>query len=254
MPDPLPLLVEAAREGGLIALDHWRQNPETWQKDDDSPVSAADLAVDTHLREHLMGAHPDHGWLSEETADTPDRLKAERCFILDPIDGTRAFLAGETSWAVSLAVTEGPEVVAAVVHLPARDMTYTAAHGRGARLNGLRISTSDRHEADGARMLANKATYAPGYWRRLPAFQRMFRPSLAYRIACVAEGKADAMLTLRRAWEWDIAAGALIASEAGAQVTDRHGARLRFNTPEAASDGVLIAGPTLHRGILDVLV
>ncbi len=245
----LPLLIDAALAAGEIARAHWRQDPETWTKADHSPVSAADLEVDAAMAQALRSARPDYGWLSEESPDDSTRLDARHCFVLDPIDGTRAFLKGEEIWAVSLAVTEGPEVTAAVVHLPARDLTFTAAKGQGARLNGALLTVSTRPDPEGARLLASKPTYAAQHWRYLPGFERMFRPSLAYRIACVGRGRADAMLTLRPAWEWDVAAGSLIAAEAGARVTDRHGAPLSFNTPGRRSDGVLAANPALHNAI-----
>ncbi len=245
----LALLIDAALTAGQIACSHWKTAPRTWTKADDSPVSAADLEVDRALRDALLAARPGYGWLSEESPEDLARLKREHCFILDPIDGTRAYLRGETSWAVSLAVADAGRVTAAVVHLPARDLTYTAAAGQGAFLNGTPLRASGRADPDGARLLASKASYAPRHWARLPAFERMFRPSLAWRIACVGEGRADATLTLRAAWEWDIAAGALIAGEAGAAVTDRRGADLRFNTPARQSAGLLVANPTLHAAI-----
>ncbi len=247
--DDLPLLIDAALTAGDIACRHWGGAPRIWTKSDDSPVSAADLEVDAALREALLAARPGYGWLSEESRDDPARLHREHCFILDPIDGTRAFLNNEKTWAISLAVAQGSAIAAAVVHLPARGRTYTAAAGRGAWLNGRPLVASARGEPDGARLLASRPTYAAQNWSRVPAFERMFRSSLAYRIACVGEGRADAMLTLRPAWEWDVAAGALIAAEAGARVTDRFGGPLRFNTPGRRSQGVLAANPVLHDAI-----
>lgn len=249
----LPLLIDAALAAGRIACSHWRRSPETWTKNDRSPVSAADLAVDAAVRDALLAARPDYGWLSEESPDDPDRLRRRHCFILDPIDGTRAFLQGEETWGVSLAVAEGGRVTAAVIHMPAKRLTYSAAAGQGADLNGAPIRASQRVDPDGARLLAPKPTYGHGNWVRVPQFERLFRPSLAYRIACVADGRADAMLTLRDAWEWDTAAGALVAAEAGARVTDRHGATLNFNTPGRKSAGMLTANPALHGAIRSAL-
>lgn len=245
----LPLLIDSSLIAGQIACSYWRRAPEVWTKEDRSPVSAADVAVDEAMREALLAARPDYGWMSEESPDDPDRLKRRHCFILDPIDGTRAFLKGEQTWGVSLAVADRGRVTSAVIHMPAKRLTYTAALDRGAYLNGTPIRASDRADADGARLLASKPTYGDMNWARLPRFERLFRSSLAYRIACVAEGRADAMLTLRDAWEWDTAAGALVAAEAGARVTDRHGAELRFNTPGRKSAGVLTANPALHGAI-----
>ncbi len=249
----LTLLIDAALSAGEIATAHWGRSPRTWTKSDASPVSAADLEVDRALRDALLSARSEYGWLSEESPEDPARLERECCFILDPIDGTRAFLKGETNWAVSLAVAQGSRITAAVVHMPAKGRTYTAAAGQGAWLNGTPLSVTGRADPEGARLLASRPTYGAENWRRLPAFERVFRPSLAYRIACVGEGRADAMLTLRPAWEWDVAAGALVAAEAGARVTDRHGAELHFNTPGRRSQGVLAANPALHAAIRGAL-
>jgi len=247
----LALLVTAAREAGEIALGHWRRDPEVWDKGGNDPVSEADFAVDRHLRERLLAARPGYGWLSEETPDSADRLGCERVFIVDPIDGTRAFVDGQETWAHSLAVTEAGEVTAGVVFLPAKNRLYAAALGEGARLEGALIAASPRTEAPGARVLANRANFEPGNWTVPPDdLERSFRPSLAYRLALVGEGRFDAMLTLRDAWEWDIAAGALIAAEAGGIVTDRTGAPIRFNAPGARAPGVLAAAPGVHGALL----
>ncbi len=247
----LALLVTAAREAGEIALGHWRRDPEVWDKGGNDPVSEADFAVDRHLRERLLAARPGYGWLSEETPDSADRLGCERVFIVDPIDGTRAFVDGQETWAHSLAVTEAGEVTAGVVFLPAKNRLYAAALGEGARLEGALIAASPRTEAPGARVLANRTNFEPGNWTVPPDdLERSFRPSLAYRLALVGEGRFDAMLTLRDAWEWDIAAGALIAAEAGGIVTDRTGAPIRFNAPGARAPGVLAAAPGVHGALL----
>jgi myo-inositol-1(or 4)-monophosphatase len=196
----------------------------------------------------LRGARPGYGWLSEETEDTAARLGAERVFIVDPIDGTRSFIEGSDSWAHSLAVAEGGVVIAAVVYLPMRDKLYAAAAGQGATLNGASIRATGRADLEGASILAAKPNYAPENWQggRVPEVARAFRPSLAYRLSLVAEGRFDAMMTLRPSWEWDIAAGDLILREAGAMTSDRRAGPLRFNNAVPMVDGVLAANPVLH--------
>jgi len=247
--DDLHLLTDAARRAGDIAMGFFNAKPEVWDKPDGAgPVTEADLAVDEMLRESLQGARPTYGWLSEETEDNPDRLTAARLFIIDPIDGTRAFIEGSAGWAHSLAVVERGQVVAGVVYLPVSDRMYSAALGQGAFLNGTPIRASRCAHLHDATVLAARPTYDSWNWKDgvVPPVIRKFRSSLAYRMSLVGEGRFDAMLTLRATWEWDIAAGTLIVSEAGGIASDRRLAPLRFNTPGAQVNGVLAAGAQLH--------
>ena len=240
----LALLTRAAREAGEIAMGHFNRDPQVWHKPgDEGPVTEADLAVDAHLHALLRDARPDYGWLSEETADDRERLDRTRVFVIDPIDGTRSFIRGDRDWGHALAVVEDGVAVAGVVHMPARGLTFTAAAGQGARLNGEAIFVSAEADPARARVLATKANMDPSHWAGgVPGFQRSFRSSLAYRMSLAAQGRFDAMLTLRPAWEWDIAAGAVIVTEAGGHAVDRQGRGLRFNSAERLLDGVLAGG------------
>ncbi|TPE52089.1 3'(2'),5'-bisphosphate nucleotidase CysQ [Amaricoccus solimangrovi] len=248
----LALITEAAEAAGEIARRHFNAAPRTWEKPGGfGPVTEADLEIDAMLHERLLGARPGYGWLSEESPDDPARLEARRVFVLDPIDGTRAFIAGQKGWAHSIAVAERGEIVAAVVHLPMLGRTYAARLGHGATLNGQPIAASGREALDGARLLATSATMDPGRWvGRAPEFDRHFRPSLANRVCLVAEGRFDAMLTLRPTWEWDVAAGDLIAREAGAAVATATGAAPRYNAPDPRLPGFLAAAPALRAPLL----
>lgn len=241
----LSLILDAAEEAGAIALSHFQSDPETWDKGDGAgPVTEADLAVDAMLRRELLAARP-YGWLSEETEDDAARLSSDRVFIVDPIDGTRAFISGSRTWAVSIAVVEKGEPVAAVVHLPAHGRTFAAAKGQGATLNGEPMTASQ--VLPGAeKILSAKVNFMPQYWREVPPKPELsFRSSLAYRLAVIAQGRFDAMLTLRSTWEWDVAAGTLLAQEAGARVTTTEGTVPRFNSPSAALPGILAGAPSL---------
>lgn len=249
--DDLALLAQAARDAGRVALGfHGTALAVTDKPGGLGPVTEADHAVNDMLHQRLRAARPDYGWLSEETEDGRDRLRSTRLFVIDPIDGTRSFIEGSGTWAHSLAVVEDGQVRAAVVYLPVKDRLYSAARGCGAHLNGAPIRATARRELTGATMLAARPAYDPARWiGALPSVTRAYRPSLAYRLSLVAEGRFDVMLTLRPSWEWDIAAGALILAEAGATVTDRTGAALRFNNPHPQVDGVLAAGPALHEAL-----
>ncbi len=252
-PGDLKLLIDAAREGGKIAMRYWRKDPKVWDKGDGAgPVTEADFEVDGMLRDRLTAARPDYGWLSEETEDGTERLDKSRIFIVDPIDGTRAFVDGQTPFALSLAIVKDGQPTAATVFLPAKDKLYTAALGHGASLNGASIAVSS--PAQPPRVLATKPNFDAKHWHGgVPELERHFRPSLAYRLALVAEGAFDGMFTLRDAWEWDIAAGALLVTEAAGRTSDVEGRALQFNNPHPQTRGV-IAGPgLLHASVLDRL-
>lgn len=253
--DDLALLADAARAAGEIALRYWKRTPEVWEKPGGAgPVTEADLAVNRMLERELRAARPDYGWLSEESEDDAARLAAENVFIVDPIDGTRAFMHGEDTFSHSLAVARGGEVVAGVVYLPALDRLYSASLDSPALRDGVALTASSTARPDEASMLTTGAALRPEHWRgNVPDLRRAFRNSLAYRLCLVAEGRHDSTLSLRDAWEWDIAAGDLIARRAGAVVTDRFGARLHFNTVEPRASGVLAAPPKLHAALLERL-
>lgn len=244
--DDLDLLIQAARAAGPIAMRFWRQDPKTWEKPGEGPVTEADHAVNDSLEAQLRAARPGYGWLSEESVDDPSRLGAGRVFIIDPIDGTRAFIEGEESFAIALAVVDAGVVQAGAILLPAKDKLYTAALGQGAVCNGVPMCAKSSPDTP-PQVLTTKPNIDPALWPGgVPVMQRQFRPSLAYRLALVAEGKFDGMITFRDSWEWDIAAGALIAQEAGALATNRFGAPLRFNSPVPKTAGALVAGSRLH--------
>ena len=252
MPD-LELLISVAEEAAHIAVPLANGRADMWEKSGGAgPVTEADLAVNAMLEARLKAARPDYGWLSEETEDDPKRLQKPACFILDPIDGTRSFIAGEPSWAHSFATVQNGQVTAAVIYLPMLKRMYTATLSGGAMLNGKKIEVRKGRQLAEADILAAKPALEPTHWSggKVPAFERHHRPSLAYRMALVAEGSFDGMITFRDTWEWDICAGALIAAEAGGLVSDRLGQALHFNRATAMTKGVIAAPHVLHREIL----
>lgn len=252
----LELLIRAARAAGEVATGFSGETARRWDKSGGAgPVTEADLAVNDLLAGELLGARPNYGWLSEETEDDPARLGCDTVFIVDPIDGTRSFIEGSRTWAHALAVAHKGVVTAAVVYLPMRGKLYAAAAGQGATLNEAAIRVTERNDMTGATMLAAKPNYAPEHWRgAVPDLARAYRPSLAYRTSLVAEGRFDAMLTLRPTWEWDVAAGDLILREAGAVTSDRAARALRFNNPVPQLNGILAANPALHHEIAAALL
>lgn len=247
----LDLLIAAAHEAGRIARRYTGPSAQSWDKPGGAgPVTEADIAVNDMLEAELRRARPDYGWLSEESADTIERQDAEKVFIVDPIDGTRSFIEGSNTWAHSLAIAENGIVTDAVVYLPMRDKLYHAHRGKGAFLNDIAITPTTRSKLTGAHVLAARPAMERQHWRgTVPDLKRSHRPSLAYRTALVAEGRYDAMLTLRPTWEWDIAAGDLILREAGAITSDRYGQGLRFNNPDPRVHGIVAGGRHVHQHI-----
>jgi myo-inositol-1(or 4)-monophosphatase len=251
----LSLLIDAAHAAGQLAVPFWCKSPEIWDKGDGAgPVTEADIAVDNMLRSNLRASRPDYGWLSEETDDNTDRLSHEHVFIVDPIDGTRAFISGEKTWSHSLAIARNGQITAAVVYLPMREELFTAERGNGAYLNETKIHQSGRTEVTGATLLSARPNLDPKHWHGTPpALDLHFRTSLAYRLALVAQGRYDAMLTLRNTWEWDVAAGSLIATEAGARATDSRGDTPSFNNEYPAHPGFLAATSAIHAPLKEAL-
>ena len=249
--DDLALLVNATRAAGEFAMEYFgRGGGDRWEKETGHPVCAADIAVDDYLKAALLGPRPDYGWLSEETADAPDRLDRARVWVVDPIDGTRDFLRGRTGWAVSVALIEAGVVVAGALAAPARDQLFVGQVGQGSSCNGVRLSVSGRQQLGGLRMPADEAGLAASFWpERWDAIAVEKPNSLALRIAKVAADEADAFIEGRTISEWDVAAAALILHEAGGTVTDRDGATLRFNRAVPTVHGLVAATPALHEAV-----
>ncbi len=255
----LALLEETVREAGKIARSYFGGQYRSWDKGKGQLVTDADLAVDRFLCDTLGAARPAYGWLSEETEDDPARRIAARTFIVDPIDGTVAFLKGRPHFTICAAVVEAGRPLCGVVYNPVTEECFTAAEGGGARLNGVPIRVSPQASVEGCRMLAAKATFAHPVWSQAPntPWPEMTvetRGSIAYRMALVAGGSFDAMLALSAKHDWDLAAGDIIVREAGGRVTNHRGEMLRYNGAEPLQPTVVSAGPALQRALLDRLV
>lgn len=228
----LDLILAAAQEAGELALSAREGGLKIWSKDGGSPVTDADLAVDALLKTQLMAARPDYGWLSEETADDPARLTTRRQFVVDPIDGTVAFMKGKPWFAVSIAVVEDGQPIAGVVHAPALDETYCATRDGPPLLNGAAIVPSITAELLDCAMLGDAKMFAHPAWREpWPAMRVEARNSIAYRMCLVAAGAFDAAIALSPKSEWDLAAADLICRRAGAVAVDHKGRPFAYNRP-----------------------
>ncbi len=240
-------LVEIARTAGDLALGFFRPGAKTSaaisKKAGGSPVTEADHAVNRYLEQRLRPLLPEAGWLSEELADSNDRVGQGLVFVVDPIDGTRGFAAGELAWAVALAVVYRQRPVVGIVHAPALGETYLAVKNGGAHLNGQPITCSTRKRLDASALVAGPLSMASelrGVGLEFDLLPKI--SSLALRIAKVATGALDAALVSANSNDWDIAAADLIVNEAGGRLTSLYGRELFYNRA-TTQHGELIAGP-----------
>jgi myo-inositol-1(or 4)-monophosphatase len=241
-------IAAVAAEASAMALSRMSSDYARWEKAPGNPVCEIDHAVNDMLRAALRDIDPEAGWLSEETADSAERLLVPRVWVVDPIDGTRDYMRGRPGWAVSVALVEGGKLVAGVLDAPARGEQWRAVAGQGAWRNGIRLTASRRTEFPGARVPTD---VLPKVDRDLAA---VFKPnSIALRIAMIAADEADLVTTLRWGNEWDIAAAVLIAQEAGACVTNAFGGALRFNSTKGEAFGVIASAPAIHPAAVERL-
>lgn len=249
----LALIAAAAEEAGAIAMRYFRRDPTVWRKAGGSPVSEADLAADAHLKAVLTAARPDYGWLSEETADGPERLGRSRLFVVDPIDGTRAFLRGDEEWAVSVAVVADGRPIAGALYQPATKRLLTATAGGGAHCAGRRLSIVDRAALAGARLGAPKKFLERAEIAAVGFSGRRVVPSLALRIAAIADGSLDVAYGTGNAHDWDLAAADLLVHEAGGRLTIPSGEPIRYNETDPRHPPLVAAVPGLHDAARDLL-
>jgi len=243
-------LEAAVREAGALALAMFGTAVETWTKGHGSPVSAADIAVDDLLRARLAAAGTGIAWMSEESADDPSRAAARRVWVVDPIDGTRAYLAGRTDWSVAAALVEDGRPVAAALFAPAQPAFYAAVAGHGATLDGAPIAASTGESLEGARVAGPKR-YRDGLAALGLAVEAVPRVhSIALRFAQVARGTLDAAFSSGSSHDWDLAAADLLVHEAGGALTTLAGRQLVYNRAEVVHGSLVAAGRARHRALI----
>jgi myo-inositol-1(or 4)-monophosphatase len=253
-PAELAELATIVREAGVLAVKTAREGYKHWTKDhDNSPVTDADIAVDNFLRARLSTLKPDAGWLSEETEDHPPSRMQRSIWIVDPIDGTRAFVAGLPDWAVSAALIESGRPRLAALYAPVTDEMFLAALGHGATVNGKPVRASAGEALPGASIAGPKR-----YLERLSRIDSAVQPrpkihSLALRLARVAQGTLDAALASSGSHDWDIAAADLLLHEAGGLLTDLSGSPPAYNRAQTLHGALVGAGPGRHRAMLALL-
>jgi myo-inositol-1(or 4)-monophosphatase len=244
----LDLLRGAIAEAGELALRHFRSTRRHWYKGPGQVVTDADLEVDALLKRALLGARPGYGWLSEESVDTAARLGQRHLWVVDPIDGTRAFADRIPEFAISVALLEDGRPVLGIVLNPATDEHFEAVRGGGARVNGAPLVVSSHAALEDARLLSSRGEMKKRRWSETFS-QAEVRSigSLAYKLALVAAGRADGLVSLRRTHDWDIAAAHLLIEEAGGRLTLASGEAIVYNRPEPRHAGLAAAAtPALH--------
>jgi myo-inositol-1(or 4)-monophosphatase len=248
--DQRQILTATLREAGAIALETFQKPMKSWLKEQSSPVSEADIAVDAFLRERLAGASSGCGWLSEETADDRSSRQARRLWIVDPIDGTRSYLAGRPDWAISAALVADGRPVLAGVFAPVTDEMFVAVSGAGSTRNGAPIAASAGDRLAGAKVAGPKrlvqalATVAAG----IEVVPRI--GSLALRLVRVAQGQLDVAFASGSSHDWDLAGADLLVHEAGGVMTNLVGRSLTYNQPDLVHGALLAAGADRHAALV----
>jgi myo-inositol-1(or 4)-monophosphatase len=252
----LPLadaLERVVREAGTLARRAFGTRVKTWVKEQNSPVSEIDIAVNHLLKDRLAVLVPEAGWLSEESEDDPARLNAQRVWIVDPIDGTRSYIAGRPDWTISVALVESRRPVVAALYAPVSEEFFRAVTGAGTTCNGTPIMATPGGAIGGARIAGPK-----GFLDRLAAVAPAFTippriHSLALRFARVADGTLDAALARSTSRDWDLAAADLLVHEAGGALTTIDGTTLAYNGTSTVHGVLVAAGRVRHRTLTDLL-
>ena len=238
---------EAALEAGNLILNYYKADYEIRDKGYHNPVTTADHASDKRIKEILTQSFPDYGWLSEETVDSKDRLKNQRVWVVDPLDGTKEFIEGVPHFVVSIALVENGLPIIGVLYNPVTRELFSAAKGKGARLNGKSIHCSTKNNLSDMIILNSRSETRKGLWNPYINTFGELKPigSVAYKLGLTAAGEADIFASLRPKNEWDICAGNCIINESGGRLIDLYGNERKYNQDNTLIEPGLIAGEML---------
>ncbi|MFC1619690.1 3'(2'),5'-bisphosphate nucleotidase CysQ [Candidatus Neomarinimicrobiota bacterium] len=244
MQKELTTTLEAAKEAGKILCGYFKADYEIRDKGFHNPVTTADYASNHYLEEHLRDTFPEYGWLSEETVDNDERLKRERVWVVDPLDGTKEFIEGLPQFVVSIALVEHGDPILGVLHNPVTGETFSAVRGQGATLNDESIRASGVQRLEEAEILNSRSETKRGLWKPFQPYLRRLIPmgSVAYKLGLTASGKADVFATLRPKNEWDVCAGHIILREAGAEFRVLDGEERTYNRKRVIIKPGLVGG------------
>jgi myo-inositol-1(or 4)-monophosphatase len=242
--------LESARE---ILKKYTSGKIKSTLKEGGDPVTKADIELDGAIKGILLA--DGEGWLSEETVDNPDRLDKSRVWIVDPLDGTREFVEGLPEWCVSIGLARDGEMIAGGILNPAADQLFIATEDTPLTLNGEKVCPNDKDSLKGAKILASRTETRRGEWKDFEGADFEVTPcgSVAYKLACVAAGLADATFTLVPKNEWDIAAGTFLLESAGGKTIRKDGTRQSFNNRKTLLPGFVGSTEKLFDSLTDLL-
>ena len=238
------LAIEASIEAGKIIMKYYLNEYEIKEKSYQNPVTTADREADFYLKSVLTKARPNYGWLSEETADTSNRLDKEMVWIVDPLDGTKEFIEGIPHFVVSVALVKNGEPIIGVLHNPVTKDIFHAMKGNGTFLNDKVHNCTIKDSTLDMVILNSRSETRKGLWEPYKLQFKELKPigSVAYKMGLTAVGDADIFATLRPKNEWDICAGTCLINESGGKVIDLNGEALTFNNKKTLIEPGLIAG------------
>ena len=243
---------EAIMGAGKIALKWFQNDPKSWTKDDGTQVSEADIEINDYLSEKINKKLKKIGWLSEENHDDYSRLEFSKVFLIDPIDGTKSFLEGKEDFSISIALIEKGRPISALILNPVYNELFEAELNKGSWMNSIRIRVSNNKNLEGSRMCAFKPMFSHPAWKEpWPKMVIKNKNSIAYRMALVAMGKFDVMMALNPKNDWDIAAGDLLVTEAGGEVTNHLGEKITYNKKEIQKKSVVGGCKDIHLKIIE---
>lgn len=244
----LAFAIDTVKKAGDIILSYFQSSYKVEQKGRDNPVTSADLEADTFLQQAFNERFPSDGWLSEESAQKPERLRRPRIWVVDPLDGTKEFVKGIPEFAISVALLKDGRPLLAVVYNPPQDELFVTERGAGAYFNGARVLVSKTGNFKEARVLASRTELSDRVFTLPDNYGSLSKTgSIAYKLSLVASGAGDITISFRPKNIWDVCAGTLLVEEAGGKVTDFHGKALDFSPPYGLLDGIIAANPHLHQ-------
>ena len=245
------LVKESILKAGKLALKWFKKDPEQWKKDDGSLVSKADIEINDLLNKLLKNKNPEFGWLSEENEDDKSRLNKKITFVVDPLDGTKAFLEGKKEFSISVAIVKNGLPVSGIVFSPSTDEMFEAEKNKGSWKNNKKVIISNYNRLEKCKMIAFKPMFSHPAWKEpWPKMDVENRNSIAYRMALVASGQYDAMMALNSKNDWDIAAGDLLISEAGGIVTLHTNKKIIYNIENTKKPSVIGTNKAIHEKII----